>query len=185
MSTNYVYGTGRRKTAVARVYRRYRERANAPDDVTWRSGLSFVYEPTSADPIPVHFIGVWDTVGALGIPDHLDLFDTLDRSYHQFHSVELHPQIRHARHAVALDEERDLSQRKLRLPPFHGQSVRRYTQVMTEATSRERQRVPGGGREGDASSASGAGRRGAEANSRDGDRRLPPELSMSHLVHDE
>jgi cytochrome P450 len=52
--------------------------------------------------------------------------------------------------------ERDLSQRKLLLPPFHGQSVRRFTQVMTEATSRERQRVPGRGREGDASSASGA-----------------------------
>jgi hypothetical protein len=112
------------KTAVARVHRRYRERANAPDDVTWRDGLSFVYEPTSADPIPVHFIGVWDTVGALGIPDHLDLFDTLDRSYHQFHSVELHPQIRHARHAVALDEERGTFAPTLWSEPSPGQDVK-------------------------------------------------------------
>jgi hypothetical protein len=112
------------KTAVARVYRRYRERANAPDDVTWRSGLSFVYEPTSADPIPVHFIGVWDTVGALGIPDHLDLFDTLDRGYYEFHDVELHPQIRHARHAVALDEERGTFAPTLWSDPSPGQDVK-------------------------------------------------------------
>jgi cytochrome P450 family 135 len=38
---------------------------------------------------------------------------------------------------LTLDEERHLSQRKLLLPPFHGESVRRYTEVMAEATERE------------------------------------------------
>ena len=38
---------------------------------------------------------------------------------------------------LTLDEGRHLSQRKLLLPPFHGESVRRYAEVMAEATARE------------------------------------------------
>jgi cytochrome P450 len=38
---------------------------------------------------------------------------------------------------LTLDEERHMSQRKLLLPPFHGESVRRYVEVMTEATESE------------------------------------------------
>src|SRR5688500_6359369 len=45
---------------------------------------------------------------------------------------------------LTLDEERHLSQRKLLLPPFHGESVRRYVDVMTEATEREVARWPSG-----------------------------------------
>jgi cytochrome P450 family 135 len=45
---------------------------------------------------------------------------------------------------LTLDERRHLSQRKLLLPPFHGQSVRRYAEVMAEATAREVERWPVG-----------------------------------------
>jgi cytochrome P450 len=38
---------------------------------------------------------------------------------------------------LTLDEGRHMSQRKLLLPPFHGESVRRYIEVMAEATERE------------------------------------------------
>ena len=38
---------------------------------------------------------------------------------------------------LTLDEDRHLSQRKLLLPPFHGEKVRRYVEVMAEATERE------------------------------------------------
>ena len=38
---------------------------------------------------------------------------------------------------LTLDEDRHMSQRKLLLPPFHGESVRRYAEVMAEATARE------------------------------------------------
>ena len=38
---------------------------------------------------------------------------------------------------LTLDEGRHMSQRKLLLPPFHGESVRRYAEVMAEATARE------------------------------------------------
>ena len=55
----------------------------------------------------VEFIGVWDTVGALGIPDDkaiLDWFDNPDR--YRFHNAALNPNVRRARHAVAIDERR-------------------------------------------------------------------------------
>ncbi|HET9256389.1 MAG TPA: DUF2235 domain-containing protein [Pseudonocardiaceae bacterium] len=57
--------------------------------------------------VPIRLVGVWDTVGSLGIPDNLgvlNLFDVDDR--HKFHNTELSSIITHARHAVALDERR-------------------------------------------------------------------------------
>ena len=48
----------------------------------------------------VHFVGVWDTVGALGIPGGLF------RSRHNFHDVTLGSHITHAYHALATDERR-------------------------------------------------------------------------------
>ena len=38
---------------------------------------------------------------------------------------------------LTLDEERHMSQRKLLLPPFHGERVRGYVEVMAEAAERE------------------------------------------------
>ena len=57
--------------------------------------------------IPIHFIGVWDTVGALGIPDHLGVLNLLDdpRKY-KFHDTDLNPLVKFARHALAIDEMR-------------------------------------------------------------------------------
>ncbi len=45
---------------------------------------------------------------------------------------------------LTLDEGRHLSQRKLLLPPFHGAAVRRYAEVMADATAREVERWPVG-----------------------------------------
>jgi len=50
----------------------------------------------------VHFVGVWDTVGALGIP--LNLFNALNRKRHSFHDTRLNRQVRHGYHALAIDE---------------------------------------------------------------------------------
>ena len=52
----------------------------------------------------IEMIGVWDTVGALGIP--LIFFRGFNRWIERFHDTALHPQVRHGYHAVALDEER-------------------------------------------------------------------------------
>jgi hypothetical protein len=86
-------------------HRRYRLRRDA--DQGWRDALRFTYDPEQTDPIPVDFIGVWDTVGALGIPDNLGWLNLLDPARrHAFHDVRLNPAVRHGRHAVALDEQR-------------------------------------------------------------------------------
>jgi cytochrome P450 len=45
---------------------------------------------------------------------------------------------------LTLDEGRHISQRKLLLPPFHGAAVRRYAEVMAEATAQEVERWPVG-----------------------------------------
>jgi hypothetical protein len=85
--------------------RRYRRRGN--DNQRWRDGLTFRYDPTQRWQIPVTFIGVWDTVGALGIPDHLGWLNLLDPLHrYDFHDLTLNPYIRHARHALAMDERR-------------------------------------------------------------------------------
>jgi uncharacterized protein (DUF2235 family) len=57
--------------------------------------------------IPIHFIGVWDTVGALGVPDDLALLNLIDDpANHSFHDTDLSPIVKNARHAVAIDEKR-------------------------------------------------------------------------------
>ncbi|MDH5736844.1 MAG: DUF2235 domain-containing protein, partial [Gammaproteobacteria bacterium] len=52
----------------------------------------------------IWFIGVWDTVGALGIP--LKPLNWLGRQRTRFHDVRLGAHIRHAYHAIAIDERR-------------------------------------------------------------------------------
>lgn len=52
----------------------------------------------------VHFIGVWDTVGALGIPFSLmGLFESHD----EFYNTKMGANISIARHAMAIDEQRE------------------------------------------------------------------------------
>jgi len=64
---------------------------------TWRAAGS----------VNVDFLGVWDTVGALGIPDDLallNLFDDPDKW--RFYDTTLGKHVLQARHAVAIDEMR-------------------------------------------------------------------------------
>jgi len=53
----------------------------------------------------VQFIGVWDTVGALGLPTRGPL-GYFFRNRHSFHDVSLGANVRHAFHAVAIHERR-------------------------------------------------------------------------------
>ncbi|HTV87147.1 MAG TPA: DUF2235 domain-containing protein [Dyella sp.] len=54
--------------------------------------------------ISIRFLGVFDTVGALGIP--VGILNVLTRHLHRFHDVSLSPIVEHAFHALALDERR-------------------------------------------------------------------------------
>ena len=52
----------------------------------------------------IHFIGVWDTVGALGVPlQHLRF---IGAHRHAFHDVSLGDHVAYAYHALAIDERR-------------------------------------------------------------------------------
>lgn len=52
----------------------------------------------------ITYIGVWDTVGALGAPGFLGRY--VNGGKYQFHDVGLNPHIRNTRHALAIDEHR-------------------------------------------------------------------------------
>ena len=55
--------------------------------------------------VAIEVIGVWDTVGALGIP--LGLFNPLDHLLFKFYDTALHPNVRFGYHALAIDERRE------------------------------------------------------------------------------
>jgi uncharacterized protein (DUF2235 family) len=54
--------------------------------------------------VTIRMVGVWDTVGALGVPGHL--FDYFDQEKYGFLDTTLNPCIDKAFHAVAIDERR-------------------------------------------------------------------------------
>ena len=61
----------------------------------------------NGQPLPIRFLGVWDTVGALGIPDDLEIINLFDDADDwRFHDTSLGAHIKTARHAMALDEMR-------------------------------------------------------------------------------
>jgi uncharacterized protein (DUF2235 family) len=99
---------------VQAAYDHYRD----PDDAWHPSGIraiefrqrfSWREKPASSDgdcgrDSGITFLGVWDTVGALGVPDGILRYVT-KRSY-AFHDTQLSRWVDHAYHALALDEHR-------------------------------------------------------------------------------
>lgn len=53
---------------------------------------------------PISFIGVWDTVGALGAPGFLG--QIFNRKKYAYHDIGLHDEVEHAYQALAIDERR-------------------------------------------------------------------------------
>jgi uncharacterized protein (DUF2235 family) len=85
---------------VAAAYQVYRDSRCRPDDpvaVQFRADHSIV--------VDIHFIGVWDTVGSLGIPGTASWFPYARKRY-QFHDTELSKIVKYAYQALALDEHR-------------------------------------------------------------------------------
>lgn len=76
------------------------------DELAWRLARSAAYRP---DPEPhlmkIAYVGVWDTVGSLGIPDGWFGASFANRNL-KFHDTRLSDFAASARHAVALDERR-------------------------------------------------------------------------------
>lgn len=55
--------------------------------------------------VKIKFLGVWDTVGALGIP--LRVANQFNAKHYLFHDVELSSIVENAYHAIAIDEHRE------------------------------------------------------------------------------
>lgn len=85
---------------VNQAFKLYRDRTNRkrPDGYEAR----IFRRAFSHDDVPIHFIGVWDTVGALGIPVHIPLWQGL----WGFHDTQLSSYVRNAHQALAIDEQR-------------------------------------------------------------------------------
>ena len=79
--------------------------SKARDEKAAEHARKFAHRTTEGDlRNEVWFIGVWDTVGALGVP--LGKLNFIASSKHKFHDVTLGAHIRHACHALAIDERR-------------------------------------------------------------------------------
>lgn len=89
---------------IDRAMRLYRARGstshpNAPQSTSFRR--NYAHELPA-----VEFLGVWDTVGSLGIPTNSQLLKRWFNSRYQFHDVQLSSRVRYAQHALAIDEQR-------------------------------------------------------------------------------
>jgi uncharacterized protein (DUF2235 family) len=77
----------------------------------------------------VKFLGVWDTVAALGMSGSL-LDMAIDRIWpHTFHNYNLCPGVDYARHALSIDEERKTFHPQLWAPLRTGENPDRLKQV--------------------------------------------------------
>lgn len=83
------------------AYELYRARDSGPDS----ERAQFFRAKEKAPLIPIKLLGVWDTVGALGVP--LESFDAFNKEQFAFHDTELSGIVQNAFHAVAVDEHRE------------------------------------------------------------------------------
>jgi uncharacterized protein (DUF2235 family) len=68
------------------------------------SDLGKTFRSSFSNEVDVDVIGVWDTVGALGVP--LGIFDRFNHTRFAFHDVSLSARVKNAFHALAIDERR-------------------------------------------------------------------------------
>ncbi|MCM6773276.1 DUF2235 domain-containing protein [Nocardia sp. CDC159] len=78
-----------------RIYRQRKANPDAPDPAEW---VRF-REENCHHPVPIKFLGVFDTVGAMGVP-------IVTSWRYRFHDVRLSPQVECARQALAINERR-------------------------------------------------------------------------------
>lgn len=84
---------------VPMAYGIYRTRDDNADSVAAK-----FFRAAFAREIKIRFLGVWDTVGALGIP--LDILSGFNMKFYEFHDTRLSHIVEKAYHAMAIDEHR-------------------------------------------------------------------------------
>lgn len=88
------------RNLIHQAYELYRTRHDSPDVPEARA-----FRDANSHVVRVKFVGVWDTVGALGIPFPRIPFSS---DYFQFHDTGLSGIVENAYHAVAIDEHREI-----------------------------------------------------------------------------
>jgi uncharacterized protein (DUF2235 family) len=80
--------------------------ATSDDDMTYRMALP--EHPSHVQRLKIDYMGVWDTVGGLGLPGMLGWVARIYNQRYAFHDTLLSRSARGARHALAIDEMRKL-----------------------------------------------------------------------------
>ena len=103
---------------IANAYELYRDRS---DDTHPSSTRARMFRRRYAQNVEITCIGVWDTVGSLGIPEGVPghTFNPLLRRQLEFHDVKLSSWVKHAFQALAIDEQRRSFQATL----WEGQNI--------------------------------------------------------------
>ncbi|WP_341918119.1 DUF2235 domain-containing protein [Hydrocarboniphaga effusa] len=86
------------EATVRTAHRLYRDRRSDPD-----SAIALRFRREHSHEVRIHFIGVWDTVGELGVPLSGVPFG---RDEYKFHDTALSKIVNHAYQALAIDEHR-------------------------------------------------------------------------------
>ena len=80
------------------IYKTKKHRRKSLFAINWRAAHAV------ADQVNIHFVGAWDTVGAMGLPFS---FFGLIKDKHLFYDRKLGSNLKTVRHALSLDELRD------------------------------------------------------------------------------
>lgn len=74
-------------------------------DIEWRMKNVPDYDVSASTLLQIRYLGVWDTVGALGLPNYFRIARFFN-GRHRFHDAKLSRSVVAARHALAIDEYR-------------------------------------------------------------------------------
>jgi len=83
---------------LARAEHLYRTKSAAPESAECQA-----FRQRYSQEVRIHFLGVWDTVGALGIPGTM----ISEQGFYAWHDTELSKIVSYAYHAMAIDEHRE------------------------------------------------------------------------------
>ena len=97
--------------------------ATSEEDLAWRRQQG----DTDSFFLRLAYVGVWDTVGALGLPGVFGVFSKLVNKKYAFHDAALSRSVRSARHVLAIDERRRM------YPPAKWDNLDELNDVVTGA----------------------------------------------------
>ncbi len=90
---------------IPEAYEHYLLSSDDPSLKIFQKGRGFHNRNHPSRQVQIKFIGVWDTVGALGLPFHNKIAERFNQRY-AFHDVQLSPFVENAYQALAIDEWR-------------------------------------------------------------------------------